>query len=90
MNLVFLRSVRQLLITATVFSSPVTLMEALSSSETSLLTRTTRRNIPEEGILPTLLDVVQTSNGIRGNLLTVDSNHGNVTAGTRRNTITTC
>jgi hypothetical protein len=43
-----LRSVRRLVVTASVVpSSPilVTLMEALNSSETSVLTRATRRNI---------------------------------------------
>jgi hypothetical protein len=51
---VFLRSVRGLLVTTNVLGSPtlVTLMmEAICFSETSVLTRVIRHNVPEYGIL---------------------------------------
>jgi hypothetical protein len=53
-TLLFLRSMLRLLITVNFPSSPIPvtpMMEAVRSSETSLLKRVTRSNIPEDGFL---------------------------------------
>jgi hypothetical protein len=50
----FLRSMLRLLVTANVPSSPILvnlMMDAILSSEMSVLTRATQRNIPEDGSL---------------------------------------
>jgi hypothetical protein len=52
--IVFLRSVHRLLVTADVPSSQILvtlMMEAVGSSETSVLRRVPQRNIPKDGIL---------------------------------------
>jgi hypothetical protein len=52
----------QLLVTANVVPSSLivftTMMEAILSSETSVLTRATRCHIPEDGILPTAMSLI--------------------------------
>jgi hypothetical protein len=54
-HIVFLCSMRQLLVTANIVPSSLILitvmMEALHSTETLVLTRATWHNIPEDGIL---------------------------------------
>jgi hypothetical protein len=62
---VFLRSVLQLLVTVNIVPGSLILltlvMEGMRSSETSVLTRATRRHIREDGILHVLVVQIVTS-----------------------------
>jgi hypothetical protein len=56
-----MRCVIRLLFTANVSSSPILvtlMMEALRSSETSILKQATQRNIPEDGIILVIIHLL--------------------------------
>jgi hypothetical protein len=82
-HLVILRSVRRLLVRANVVpSSPILvtlMMEAPSSSKTLVLTRATRRNIPEDGVLR-ILGVIPKSNIMLSSRSFTDVSGKNITS----------
>jgi hypothetical protein len=71
--------VRHLLVTAYVVpSSPIVvtvMMEALSSSEMSILTRATRRNIPEDAIIQHELPTVQVFKHTSNSFFTISAEY---------------